>query len=63
VCIGALVAHRESGHWAVDALGAPYVGERTEKQLIAFRNTPIEQRTTMERWLPVVGDTKVRGIE
>src|SRR6516164_10911071 len=35
VCIGALVAHRESDHWAVDALGAPHVGERTEKQLIA----------------------------
>jgi 3'-5' exonuclease len=30
-----LVAHRESDHWAVDALGAPHVGERTEKQLIA----------------------------
>jgi len=35
VCIGALVAHRESDHWAVDALGAPHVGERTENQLIA----------------------------
>ena len=35
ICIGALVAHRESDHWAVDALGAPHVGERTEKQLIA----------------------------
>jgi 3'-5' exonuclease len=35
VCIGALIAHRESDHWAVDALGAPHVGERTEKQLIA----------------------------
>jgi predicted PolB exonuclease-like 3'-5' exonuclease len=35
VCIGALVAHRESDHWAVDVLGAPHVGERTEKQLIA----------------------------
>ena len=34
VCIGALVAHRECDHWAVDALGAPHVGERTEKQLI-----------------------------
>jgi 3'-5' exonuclease len=34
VCIGALVAHREKNHWAVDALGAPHVGERTEKQLI-----------------------------
>jgi 3'-5' exonuclease len=35
VCIGALVAHRESDHWTIDALGAPHVGERTEKQLIA----------------------------
>src|ERR1700704_4713204 len=35
VIIGALVAHRESDHWAVDALGAPHVGERTEKQLIS----------------------------
>jgi hypothetical protein len=34
VCIGALIAHRESDHWAVDALGAPHVGERSEKQLI-----------------------------
>jgi predicted PolB exonuclease-like 3'-5' exonuclease len=34
ICIGALVAHRESNHWTVDALGAPHVGERTEKQLI-----------------------------
>ena len=34
VCIGALVAHREPDHWAVDALGAPHVGERSEKDLI-----------------------------
>ena len=34
VCIGALIAHRDSDHWAVDAIGAPHVGERTEKQLI-----------------------------
>ena len=34
VCIGALVAHREPDHWAVDALGAPHVGERNEKELI-----------------------------
>jgi predicted PolB exonuclease-like 3'-5' exonuclease len=34
VCIGALVAHREQGAWTVDALGAPHIGERTEKQLI-----------------------------
>jgi hypothetical protein len=32
VCIGALIAHREPDHWAVDAVGAPHVGERTEKQ-------------------------------
>jgi 3'-5' exonuclease len=36
VCIGALVAHREDGDgWTVDALGAPHVGERSEKELIA----------------------------
>src|SRR5246127_5477241 len=34
VCIGALVAHWEPDNWAVDAVGAPHVGERTEKQLI-----------------------------
>jgi 3'-5' exonuclease len=35
VCIGALVAHWEADQWAVDAVGAPHVGERTEKQLIS----------------------------
>jgi predicted PolB exonuclease-like 3'-5' exonuclease len=35
VCIGALVARTQGDHWAVDALGAPHVGERTEKQLIS----------------------------
>jgi 3'-5' exonuclease len=36
ICIGALVAHREeAGRWTVDALGAPHVGERSEKELIA----------------------------
>src|SRR5260370_31967801 len=36
ICIGALVAHREEGgHWIVDALGAPHVGERSEKELIS----------------------------
>ena len=35
ICIGALLAHRESTHWKVDAMGGPYVGERTEKALIA----------------------------
>ena len=35
VCIGALVAHWENDHWIVDALGAPHVGERSERDLIA----------------------------
>ena len=35
VCIGALVAHKEADHWAVDAIGALNVGDRTEKQLIS----------------------------
>ena len=35
ICIGALVAHREGGHWIVGALGAPHVGERPERELIA----------------------------
>jgi 3'-5' exonuclease len=35
ICIGALVAHREQGGYAVDALGAPHIGERSEKQLIS----------------------------
>ena len=35
ICIGALIAHRDSDHWVVEALGAPYVGERSEKELIA----------------------------
>src|ERR1700688_174278 len=34
-CIGALLAHRESTHWKVDAMGAPHVGERTERALIS----------------------------
>jgi predicted PolB exonuclease-like 3'-5' exonuclease len=35
ICIGALVAYREDGRWDVTALGAPHVGERSEKALIA----------------------------
>ena len=30
-CIGALIAHRDYDYWVVDALGAPHVGERSEK--------------------------------
>jgi predicted PolB exonuclease-like 3'-5' exonuclease len=35
ICIGALIAHREPGRWVVDALGAPHVGEQSEKALIS----------------------------
>jgi len=34
-CMGALIAHLESDSWGVLALGAPHVGERSEKELIA----------------------------
>ena len=34
-CIGALIAHNNGDYWVVDALGAPHVGERSEKELIA----------------------------
>ena len=33
-CIGALIAEREDAGWSVRALGAPHMGERTEKELI-----------------------------
>jgi predicted PolB exonuclease-like 3'-5' exonuclease len=35
ICIGALIAHHDGDHWVVDALGAPHVGERSERELIA----------------------------
>src|SRR6202048_2209705 len=34
ICIGALVARRDNSHWEVTHLGAPCVGERSEKELI-----------------------------
>jgi 3'-5' exonuclease len=34
-CIGVLIAHHDGDHWVVDALGAPHVGDRSEKELIA----------------------------
>jgi 3'-5' exonuclease len=34
ICIGGLIAHHDGNHWVVDALGAPHVGERPEKELI-----------------------------
>jgi 3'-5' exonuclease len=34
ICIGALVARRDNAHWEMTALGAPHIGERSEKELI-----------------------------
>ena len=48
ICIGALVAHREQGAWVVDALGAPHIGERTEKQLITAFAGPFSSMTAVE---------------
>jgi len=30
-----LIAHKDGDHWVVDALGAPHVGERSEREVIA----------------------------
>jgi hypothetical protein len=35
VCIGALIAQRRDERWEVSAVGAPNVGERTEKEIIS----------------------------
>jgi len=35
ICMGALIAHREDGGWIVDSVGAPHVGQRTERELIS----------------------------
>jgi predicted PolB exonuclease-like 3'-5' exonuclease len=35
ICIGALVARQQDGYWAIDAVGAPHIGERSEESLIA----------------------------
>src|SRR5438876_6376409 len=34
ICIGALVARRDNAHLEVTALGAPHIGERSDKELI-----------------------------
>jgi hypothetical protein len=53
ICIGALIAHRDNDHWVVEALGAPHVGERSEKELIAAagRGTALARaRPDRNRW-------------
>jgi predicted PolB exonuclease-like 3'-5' exonuclease len=34
ICIGVLIVRHDNDHWVVEALGAPHVGERSEKELI-----------------------------
>ena len=34
ICIS-LIAHHDGDHWMVDAVGAPHLGDRSEKELIA----------------------------
>jgi 3'-5' exonuclease len=39
ICIGALVAQWREDHWAVSAVGAPSIAERSEREIIsAFVN-------------------------
>src|SRR5437870_930298 len=35
VCIGALIAQQQDGCWRISALGAPHVGDRSERELIS----------------------------
>ena len=45
ICIGALIASRDNDPWQVNALGAPHIGERTEKDLVqAFVDRVAELR-------------------
>jgi 3'-5' exonuclease len=56
ICIGALVAHQENGRWTVDALGAPHVGERSEKALISSfvdRIAKLSPQTYHVQWIVV----------
>jgi 3'-5' exonuclease len=51
VCIGALVASRQTEGWRVDALGAPHAGERPEADLIrSFAERVGELRPQLVTW-------------
>jgi hypothetical protein len=52
-----LIAHWEPDHWAVDAIGAPHVGERTEKQLISAFCDKIAELSPQLVFTPVAGTT------
>jgi predicted PolB exonuclease-like 3'-5' exonuclease len=43
ICVGALRSVQKDGMWSVEALGAPHVGDRDEKTLIADFATSIEK--------------------
>jgi hypothetical protein len=61
VCSGALIAHREPDHWAVDAVGAPHVGERTEKQLIRL-HVRVEALRTKDPLADSCGTNPIRAF-
>ena len=61
IALGALIAHWEIDHWAVDAVGAPHVGDRTEKELItAFCDKIAELHRVRDKRL-ILLDNHARG--
>jgi len=51
VCIGALVASRQTEGWRIDALGAPHIGERSEADLIsAFAEKVGQLKAQLVTW-------------
>ena len=63
VCIGALVAHCDNGAWVVDALGAPHVGDRTEKQLITAFVDRLAERSSRRQQCSMGGSCSGDGSE
>jgi 3'-5' exonuclease len=56
ICIGALVARYENDRWIVTALGAPHIGERSEKELISSfvsRTAELTPQACDVQWLIV----------
>lgn len=49
ICIGALIASRSAEAWQIEAIGAPHIGARTEKELIQDSSTKL--RSSKAGWL------------
>ena len=56
VCIGALIAETVTDGWRISALSAPYVGERSEKEIIS---SFVDKIAELEL-APIRGTTGVR---